>query len=432
MNKKIVLIAIILGLTIGLTGCKEKKQYNAKRVVIEDDVSVNDKEDGSSKNYKNSKAVNSNSIEHVTSKTVEFQLEEGYYFYPCFYYQGEVYGYFWEGHGYSNHSDLEREAQMEYLYKIDKDNNLVRTSKMYHNYLQGRHSKVYPQDTKFINFVEDVVFTVDYKIEDIPKPWPELTDVVNKLKGDSRHKLYFIRPVSENENYLIISEGIINDGSDWKRYIYDIENNKIYKMKNEEREGAIYYVNALQSLVWVDDKDFKIYKIVFKDEYYDLEEYIDLNRYGKADKIEAVMKDNDEMILFMDKNVEGYLFKTIYIGKLNFKTNQYNLLLEAPKEINIYAEYVGHNILLIEEFKINDRVVIPVKRYLKQVLHDEMNAILEEEPKEESEQWYLNKWIVISEDGKEMFDAMEINKMKGVLTTEKMIYQKYYIKYSDD
>ncbi|WP_312907317.1 hypothetical protein [Tissierella praeacuta] len=433
MNKKIILITIILGLTIGLAGCKED---NVKRVVIQDDVNINNKEDGSSKNYENSKAVNSNPIEDITSKSIEFPLDEGYYFYPSFYYQGEVYGYIWEGNGIKEYvSNRREEAQMEYLYKIDKGNNLIKTSKMYHNYIQV-NSQAYPRGTKFIQFVKDVVFTVDYKSEDIPRPWPELTDVVNKLKGDSDYKLYFIESVLENENYLVIREILNNSESDWKqkKYIYDIENKKLHKMKNEERNGEIYYVNALQSLVWVDDEDFKIYKIIFKGGYYDLEEYIDLNRYGKADRIRAEMKSDDEMILFMDVNINRSYFETKYIDKFNFRTNQYNPLFEVPDEVNICSEYIGHDILLIEEFKKEEdsNIEIPVKRYFKQIRNNEMNTIFEEEIKKESKQWYLNNWIVISEDGEEIFDAIEINKINDVITTEKMIYQKYHIKYSNN
>ncbi|WP_313232720.1 hypothetical protein [Tissierella praeacuta] len=447
MNKKIILITLILGLTIGAAGCKED---NVKRVVIEDDVNINNKEDSSSKNYENSKTVNSKTIEGITSKSIEFPLDEGYYFYPSFYYQGEVYGCVWEGSGIKEYvSNRREEAQMEYLYKIDKDNNLIKTSKMYHDYIQV-NSQAYPRDTKFIQLVEDVVFTVDYKSEDIPRPWPELTDVVNKLKGDSDYKLYFIKSVPENENYLVIRETIINNESekyineknesiywsDWKekKYIYDIENKKIYRMKNEEKDGEIYYVNVLQSLVWVDNKDFKIYKIVFKNGYYSLEEYIDLNRYGKADRIRAEMKSDDEMILFMDVNINRSYFETKYIDKFNFRTNQYNPLFEVPDEVNICSEYIGHDILLIEEFKKEEdsNIEIPVKRYFKQIRNNEMNTIFEEEIKKESKQWYLNNWIVISEDGEEIFDAIEINKINDVITTEKMIYQKYHIKYSNN
>ncbi|WP_353093558.1 hypothetical protein [Tissierella praeacuta] len=450
MNKKIILMITILGITIGLTGCKEKKQDNVKRVIIEDDVNVEDKEKEKSNliSFQNNKTVKNVKV----SKPIKI-LDDRYnyelpYFSPFFYYEGEIYGSVSEDKRMNY--DSEGEVEITYLYKIDKHNNLIKTSKEYHNYFQGDGGFVLignnPTGTKFINFVKDKVYVVDYTQEDKPKPSIELTEMVNKLKGDSTDKLYFIEYLSENENYLIINERI-NTKEEFKKkrpYIYDRENKKLYTMKNGERSGSIYYTDVLQSLIWVDHNDFKLYKIVLNEGYYDLEEYIDLNIYGKGNKISTVMKNNDEMLLFMDMDIsenrpdiDMFLGKTSYIGKFNFRTNQYNLLFEAPNEINIHSNYIGNDILLIEEFKVDEDSYIkkPIKRYLKQIRDNEINTIFEEEFEGESVELYPNYQLLISEDGKEIFSVrFIIEKEKSMIldiemTKDKAIYQKYYIKY---
>ncbi|MBU5255110.1 hypothetical protein [Tissierella praeacuta] len=446
MNKKIILITIILGLTIGLVGCKEKKLDNVKRVVIEDDVSMEDKEKEKSNliSFQNNRTVKNVKV----SKPIEL-LNDDYnyelpYFYPTFYCEGEIYGYV-------SHEEtaVKKGAWIKYLYKIDKNNNLIKTSKEYYDGpLQGDGGYISIgygiNGTKAINIIEDKVYVVDYTKKDKPEISLELTEIVNKLKGDSTDKLYLIDYI--NENYLVIDEQI-NTREEFnkiKSYIYDMENKKLYTMKEGERSGDAYYVDALQSLIWVDHKDFKIYKIVLNKEYYDLEEYIDLNIYGKGDQVRTVMNGNDEILLFMNTNIsqdrpdiDMFLVKTNYIGKFNFRTNQYNLLFEAPRDVNIYAGYIGHDILLIEEFKIDkdSHIKIPVKRYLNQIRNNEMNIIFEEEFEDESAELYPNHWTLINGDGREIFSVRFVTKREKSMTLnremikDKAIYQKYYIKY---
>lgn len=436
MNKKIVYIVILLSLAVHLIGCGGKSEESVKRIVLESDV--RDKKLGEKNN--NSK---------VTVEKINLKLDEGDYFEPAFYHEGEVYGSIDKGYGIVSGLDKATATHpisgymKEYLYKVDENNSLIKTSKEVFDRVWG---------AKVLGFKmneDDKVFSIDYKKEDKIKEIPELTKVINELKKRSGYddSLYFVRPNLENENYVVIYVGMASNKR--KMYLYDMKSKKLYDIHDKEHGESGYfktfnYVESLQSLVWI-NKDLKIYKLklqqenAFLEQYINLDKYIGSNQKDKIDNVRKVMINSDEMLLFQDKYVSelGYymhhpLYKTISISKFNFKTNQYRVLFEVPDDINMYANYIGNNMLTLEEFKQNDKNVesiIPINRYIKEIRNDELNIIYKEKTEDEGETMYPHVDATISDDGREIFLTRHLCKLQdGVETTKDAIYKKYTIR----
>lgn len=427
MRKRIIYIVILLSLIIQLLGCGNKDKERLQRIVPEEDVK---KQNLELKN-KDSK---------VTVERLNLELDEGDYFNPSFYYQGEAYGYVGKGFGIIKETKEItkthpiKNSLKQYLYKIDKDNNLVETPKEAFNLLVGARVIDYKM------FEQDKVYGVDYEKEDKSIEIPELTEVIADLKrsrgNDNDNYYYYHITTSGKENYVVINEfnlaGEISEQS--KTYLYDLENKKLYEGKNKG-EGWIYYVESLKSFMWMDE-DSKLYKIALKGEYFHLDKYIDLDEENEVDWMNATMINNDEMLLFKSKyfstaedefHPKTY-YRTTSIGKFNFKTNQYKVLFKAPRKVNIYAKYIENNILVLEEFREQNGFIKPIKRYLKEIDDDGLKALFEEEIEDEGETRNPYLEVVTSEDGKEILLTREITNMEdGVETTKEHIYKRYTI-----
>ncbi|WP_291579157.1 hypothetical protein [Clostridium sp. UBA6640] len=437
MNKKIAYVVILLSLVINLIGCGGKSEESVKRIVLESDV-------------RDQKLGEKNNNPKVTVEKINFKLDEGDYFQPAFYHEGEVYGAIGKGLG-----AIVGEASLthpiaghikEHLYKVDDDNKLIETSKEVFKDVWGA------KELGVKLFENGKVFSVDYKKEDKIKEIPELTKVINELRkrgGDDGP--YFIRPNLDNENY---EEIYVYMTSDKKMYLYDMKSKKFYDVQDdfqdEEYRRRIFtkefhYVDSLQSLVWI-NKDFKIYKLELQQEnallepYINLDKYIGSNKKDKIDNVRGVMINSDEMLIFQDKYVSevgSYLYnpiyKTISISKFNFKTNQYRVLFEVPNDINMYGQYIGNNMLDLEEFKQNEKTmesIIPINRYIKEIRNDELNLIYKEKTENEGETSYPYVYITANEDGTELFLARHLTKFEDdTVTTKDIVYKKYKIEY---
>ncbi|MBU5438031.1 hypothetical protein KQI42_08435 [Tissierella sp. MSJ-40] len=98
-------------------------------------------------------------------------------------------------------------------------------------------------------------------------------------------------------------------------------------------------------------------------------------------------------------------------------------MFETPEEVNIYAEYIGNNMLVLEEFKGKDNCITPIKRYFKEIEGNELNSLFEEKVENEGETMYPHI-EVISEDGREIFLVRNLSELKsGGKTTREYIYK---------
>lgn len=436
MNKKMIYVVIILSLTTQLIGCGGKSEESVKRIVLESDV-------------RDQKLGEKNNNPKVTVEKINLKLDEGDYFEPAFYHEGEVYGVIDKGAGIIATLDKATEVypiagyMKEYLYKVDENINLEKTSKEVFNRVGG---------SKMVGFKlleDDKVFSIDYKKEDIIKEIPELTKIINELKERSEYdSACHIRLNSDNENYVEIY--ITTASNKEKLYLYDMKSKKLYDVHDKEYEkngclNTLHYVDSLQSLAWI-NKDLKVYKLklekenAFFESYINLDKYIGSNQKGKIDNVRGVMINSNEMLIFQDKYVSevgSYLYhpiyKTISISKFNFKTNQYRVLFEVPNDINMYGEYIGNNMLNLEEFKRNEKTmesIIPVNRYIEEIRNDELNLIYKEKTENEGETSYPYVYIAANEDGTELFLARHLTKFEGdTEITKDIVYKKYTIKY---
>lgn len=435
MNKKIVYVVMILSLTTQLIGCEQKDVASVKRIVLESDV-------------RDQKLGQKNNNPKVTVEKINLKLDKGDYFEPAFYHEGEVYGNIDKGFGVMGSLDKATESHpiagymKDYLYKVDENVNLAKTSKEVFNRVGGAKM------AGFKLLEDDKVFSVDYKKEDKIKEIPELTKIINELKERNQYdSTCHIRLNSDNENYVEIY--ITTAPNKEKLYLYDMKSKKLYDVHDKEYEknrclNTLNYVDSLQSLVWI-NKDLKVYKLklekenAFFESYINLDKYIGLNQKGKIDNVRGVMINSDEMLIFQDQYLSEagpYLYhpiyKTISISKFNFKTNQYRVLFEVPDDINMYGEYIGNNMLDLEEFKKNDKneeSIIPINRYIKEIRNDELNIIYKEKTEDEGETAYPDVYVIISEDGREIFLARHLSKFEdNIVTTKDVIYKKYTIR----
>jgi hypothetical protein len=374
-----------------------------------------------------------------SGEIVNFKLDNGDYFYPAFYHEGEMYGYISKGIGKVTKGGVHHpsvEPTREHLYKVGKDNTLIETSKETIDWKMGCE--------KLLSFAYrkgDLVFSIDYTKEDKPREIPELTAAIKELKGKSEN----VYSISECGSYVIIGESEPYDG--WaKIYFYDMNNKKIYEEKDEEdvRFNNFYYVDSLKSVMCI-GKDSKLYNLKFEENHYYLEEYLNLNDKGYIDNVNAVMINGDEMLIFEEKHITDVDYggnKLISISKFNFKTNQHNVLFEAPKEVIMRIRAIKNNILIMEELKEKDGTMVPIKRYFKKVdgnslialseqnaEDDNWDAIFQDELNKREETKRAFEWILISEDEREMIFTRRLTSLKnGVETTKDIIHKKYKIR----
>ncbi len=436
MNKKMIYVVMILSLTTQLIGCGGKSEESVKRIVLESDV-------------RDQKLGEKNNNPKVTVEKINLKLDEGDYFEPAFYHEGEVYGNIDKGFGVIGSLDKATESHpiagymKDYLYKVDENINLEKTSKEVFDRV-GRSKMV-----GFKLLEDDKVFSIDYKKEDKIKEIPELTKIINELKERSEYdSTCHIRLNSDNENYVEIYITIASNKE--KLYLYDMKSKKLYDVHDKEYEkngclNTLHYVDSLQSLMWI-SKDLKVYKLklekenAFFESYINLDKYIGTNKKDKIDNVSGVMINSDEMLIFQDEyiNEQGPylyypLYRTISISKFNFKTNQYRVLFEVPDDINMWAKYIGNNMLDIEEFKQNEKnmeSIIPINRYIKEIRNDELNVIYKEKIKDEGETSYPNVYSALSEDGTELFLARHLTKFEDdTVKTKDIVYKKYTIRY---
>ncbi|ARC86717.1 putative lipoprotein [Clostridium argentinense CDC 2741] len=434
MNKKILCTVVLLSLTTQLISCKQREEETVKRIVIESDV-------------RDQKLGEKNKNPKVTVEKINLKLDEGDYFEPAFYHEGEVYGAIDKGCGpilgETSVTHPIAGYMKEYLYKVDENNNLIKTSKEVFNRVWG------PKMIGFKLLENDKVFSIDYKKEDKIKEIPELTKIINELKERSEYdSACHIRLNSDDENYVEIY--ITTASNKEKLYLYDMKNKKLHDVHDKEYEkdgclNTLHYVDSLQSLVWI-NKDLKVYKLklekenAFFESYINLDKYIGSNQKGKIDNVRGVMINSDEMLIFQDEYISEQgpylhfpLHKTISISKFNFKTNQYRVLFEVPDGINMWAKYIGNNMLGIEEFKQNEKnmeSIIPINRYIKEIRNDGLNVIYKEKTEDEGETSSPEVYIALSEDGTELFLARHLTKFEDdTVTTEDIVYKKYKIEY---
>lgn len=392
MIKKTIYIILIFSLIFQL-GCG-KQDY--KRITIEEDVGLE----------------RETLIEKSISGQIYLEIDSKDYFYPSFYHGGYIYGHIKRTNGNDPYD-------RKYLYKIDLNNKLTETIKENINSLQGPNP---------VDFIDDQVYAIDYTRRNNLKQIPELSNILNIHRENKEDYQYEISYASGSDNYLVIHE-LSKKSKLMNIYLYDIELEEFYIKEHDNRHGDICYVEYLKSLIWIDQKDFKIYKVLLKDGFYTLEEYIDLGVDKDINRVRGIMKNNFEIILLHDSrlsnNDEWNLMETCAITSYHFRTDKHVHLFKKPIDENLYIEYLGQNIFIVETFDIFKDYIEITKRRLYYCNYKELNMVYNEEFQEKSQELYPEIRVVTNKDGDEIFSTREIKKIiNGIPTTKSVTYQR--------
>ena len=438
MRKRIMVIILLSLITLN-TSCNYRKEGDIKKVVLQKDISKN--------------SIKEDEIK-IVMEEIDLELEEGEYFNPSFFYNGDIYGYIRSGYGrvYSERptEQFPIGGQLkDHLYKLQQDNTLKETTKKVFMFnIHGPKNigyEVYKDEPKLLS--------IDYRKHDEPLEAKDLDNALSTLEKDTNTPMFEKNTntsmketvIDEDTTYLTIMAHVPYEG--YNLYFYNIQKKQLYRGKgNISCGGAAKYIQALKSFIWIDD-DLKSYKVVFKGDKYDFREYIDLNKY--TDSLKDIDSEagvtfvpiNDEEVLIM---VGGYfdhhpIYQTKAISTFNFKTNQFEELFVAKEGQFVYADYVGtvesigRDLFIIDEFQESDGNIVPKKRTFKIIVDEQLNTIYEENIEHEGENIEhegntLGSGLstLLSEDGKEIFLKKDISTIEDRVETSKdAIYKKY-------
>lgn len=394
MIKRMIYLLLIFSLIFQL-GCR-KKDY--KRIIVEEDVGLESEKE--------------TIIEHFIPGQVYLELDRKDYFYPLYYNNSEVYGDIKKVYGKDT-------LHRKYLYQVDTNNKLTETVKVNINYIPGYNS---------IGLIEYNVYTDNYSRRNNLWITSKISKEINLLKENNKESQYIVSYVSGSKKHLTIVE-VSTSGNLNNIYLYDISREELYTNEKGNIHGDFCYVEDLQSLIWIDQKDYKIYKVSLKDGYYVLEEYIDLEVDEDIDRVRGIMKNSYELILFQDSRLnnkdEWDLMETSLITCLNLRNYQYEYLFKKPTDENLYIEYLGQDIFIEENFNVFEDYIEIIKRKLYYHDHNGLSLIYNEEYQEKSQQPYPDIKVVINSNGNEIFSTREIRKIiDDIPITERIIYQR--------
>lgn len=471
MKRAIILIITLLSF-VQVYGCGISGKSNVK-IVVSNDVTKDDmivQEDKGSnvitisndkrvstdneEGTDGAKIIGENAIINKTSKdsysnAVDLQigLEKGDYFNPLFYMEGEIYGYIYkgadsyqDGRYVSNDNLVEKIESVsllgiatEYLYKIDKNNQLVETDKKT-RYSFGGKKKEYETENNRKLEVEDIYFTDSNLIKE-PQRLLELTNGIKELKvkiakEPYKYDLDFFRVnnISGTDRYLMI-ERFAGE----TMYLYDIEENEFYANVSNIGNGEICYVENLKSLIWINSDGFIINKIILKENQFYLQEFVELSVEKEISKVRVKTLNDEEILLFHDVLMDNSiyqctnLYKTQLVSKYNFRTNQFEYIYKSPSNEAVYYDYLGHDIYIMEKFKQEGEFIVPLVKRIQKIIDKKVKVIYEEELSGNTLALYPLERVIVNEDGTELFIAWQLYDVGVLINTSDVKYQRIKI-----
>lgn len=393
MIKRIVYLILAICIIV-LSGC-EKQNY--KRIIAEEGVEWG----------RETLIFNDSYPEEIY-----LELDDNDIFYPSFFHNGYIYGHIRK---LRENEGIEK----KYLYRIDVNNKISETVKENFNNLSG---------SKAIGFVDNQIYTVNYNRGNRLYPMTLLSSLLvnnRNYKEENQYEMYY---VPGNDNYIVIYEFKPNRKLS-NIYIFDMVLGKFYEKLADKKHGEIAYLRDLNSLIWIDQEDFKLYKIRFINGYYTLDEYMDLELDEAVDRTRVYINNGYELILLCDSkivdNTEWDLMETIEVRTYRFRANQNLTLFKKSTTNNLYFEYLGDNIFLSEAFELKDGYIEIRERQVFYYNYKELNSIYFEVFNEKSQQLYPEINVIASRTSNEMFSTREIKEIiDGVPVTKKVIYQR--------
>ena len=427
MRQKIIGASLLLiGVSISIVGCGFVIPKRESKIVLEEDV-----RDQLSKTKQSS----------VEVQVLDLKLKEKEFFKPSFYHQGQIYGEVGKGFGIIESDEPTEEYPLkgimkEYLYTLDEQDVPIKTNKKI---------VVYPYDIKVVGKKvwekNTPIFRVDYANENEPKVDDKLTQIAEKysLSDNAECREYNI---DDQTKYLIIKNYSFTE-SGARLSFYNLNTNRVYENKEEViNEYDIIYIPTLKSFVYMDE-NFKFYKINFKRNTYECEEYIDFSQFmatgeGESRVSVILMSEEDVLIIqnqYINESEHHLVMETSTMNQFNFKTNEVKQIFKAEPNQHMYATYVGEvvgqegKIVVMDDFKMSEKFLQPMRRSFKSLVGDELISLYEEDIQEEGLTLQSEVQVKVSDKSSEMFLVKELTNIENHLhTTQNMIYKKYIFK----
>ena len=422
------LVGAILGIVVTCVGCSNS-QETLKKIVIEEDVRVSQvKEEGYD----------------VEVEEIKLDVPEHSEFNPVFYQDGEWYGIIVHiiGPIGEERSEFEIDGLIkDRLYRLGEGNVLKETSKEL-MFSPIRHNMIKYTDMKDGTMQ---VMETDYTKRDIPQPIPELTKVMREME------LYTPRIIArhatkEKEEVYVIEEGE-SEKTPFLAF-YNKTKDKIYKAEQElPSKLSVSYIEVLDTFIGIDTNQ-QAYKVIFGEDTYKLEHYLDINTYLKPSKDTketwSISLDESKLIMVQERYLreDGYFsFHPIRelesLGVLDLETNQYDELIRLEPGKHMSMNYLGNieamrgTLFIINTFDVEEGYLMPQKRYFQVLKDNQLETLFEENVESEGKTLSPHVLAKVSEDGREIFlikDQTDQIELDSVETCIRDIYKRYTFK----
>lgn len=379
----------------------------------------------------------------IRVERLDLKLGVGEYFNPGFYIGDEVFGDV--GIDYNIIQSTEKfpvgGILKDHLYQLKKDNTIEQTTKKVFSNVYG------PQVFGYgLHNQEGKVYSIDYTREEEPREMAELEKAIRTVEFSKDNLFISEIKINENKTYLKIMTIIPDKGS--LLYFYDSENNKIYKGKeNIPNKSDVVYIDALKSLVRI-DKDLKCFKVVFDEDGYHYDEYMDLKPYleasdaiGADERINYIPLNDEEILITALRYFrrDGYfsyhpVMETKSLGIFNFKTNQFQELFAAQEKQHVNVDYVGDvktvggYLIILDEFEDDEGFISPKERRFMVIKDGQLSLIFNENIQDEGNTLSPVIHTVVREDGKEIFLMRSLTVLEdNIEATKGAVYKRYII-----
>lgn len=430
--KKVGAMLAVLSWGMTQVGCSYQVNGESRKIILEEDVRESLKQQQPDV--------------RVTMEEVEIDVEEGDVFGPAFYHKGKLYGSVAKAVGAARTELDEAYPVMnfmkEYLYTLEDKGTLRATNKQVFNDPKGTQIMGYDrkQPSRFDEEQENQILSIDYTRENVPQVLEKLTQVVNELNLDEYVGIHEIVTGEGKHIYQL------NNYKPYKGanvFFYEAEEEKLYRIKEGIKDKKnIQYIPAIGAFVHIDE-NYQTSKVVFNEETFEFEDYIDLGQYIQKEENQKAIDwfciNEEEILLIAYKHVKetevlvsNPIHSVRQISLFNFTTNQYEELLVLGQGEYLNFTYVGYvpavssPMLIMDTFEEEGEYLRGEERSFRIIEDRQLKTIYTEDIQSEGLSIYPGGQGVISEQGNEIFFFKDrITMKKDAQTGADRIYKRY-------
>lgn len=421
------MIAILMSLIIGtnLMGCNIRSEE--KKIVLEENVGMT--ESNSNKN-----------IENTEIETLNLSLKEDEYFMPMFYESDEIYGYISRLSSRVSIKPTDEEYPVysgvkEYLYSLNKNNELEESNREVGT-IYERNLGVSSIGRKYKNDgTEEGYIKINYNESNGPEELPGLKVAVQKIESEYKGWGEELWVMQINEDFVYLSIEYEDDKYHdlRKTYLYDINSDRLYECgETSNNNGSLTYVEGMDSIIFI-DHSLNSYKVKFEEDKYYLDKYISLGEISDTESFFTVQNSENEMCIIKykyvwDKEMNSKSMRKITsISMYDFSSNKLETLFEGKDDTNFTEVYVGNNIVILDEFYINENKSHFENRYVYKIIDGSMELVLIDNISREGLDEESITTAILSDGGKEIFifTDRDARNYSDVSKSDELIYKRY-------